>query len=83
MKSFGLMALKAGCTTYFDIEKNISVPVTVLRAANCLIASKRTVERDGYSAIQVAYDKCDNIRDSLINKPITGFLKKNNLKNNN
>jgi len=81
MKSFGLMALKAGCTTYFDVVKNISIPVTVLKGANCLISSKRTIEKDGYLAIQVAYDKNENIRDSLIKKPVMGFLKKNVLAN--
>jgi large subunit ribosomal protein L3 len=81
MKSFGLMALKAGCTTYFDVEKNLSVPVTVLRAANCLVSNKRTIEKDGYSALQIAYDECSSVRDSLINKPVMGFLKKNNVAN--
>ncbi len=75
------MALKAGCTTYFDVVKNISIPVTVLKGANCLISSKRTIEKDGYLAIQVAYDKNENIRDSLIKKPVMGFLKKNVLAN--
>jgi len=81
MKSFGLMALKAGCTTYFDIEKNLSVPVTVLKAANCLVSNKRTIEKDGYSALQIAYDEYESVRDSLIKKPVMGFLKKNGVAN--
>jgi len=81
MKSFGLMALKAGCTTYFDVKKNLSIPVTVLRAANCLVSSKRTIEKDGYSALQIAYDKYDSVADSKINKPTIGALRKNGVAN--
>jgi large subunit ribosomal protein L3 len=55
--------------------------VTVLKAANCLVSNKRTIKKDGYSALQIAYDEYDVVRDSLINKPVMGFLKKNNVAN--
>lgn len=81
MKSFGLVALKAGCSTFFDVEKNISVPVTILKAANCLISNKKSLEKDGYHAIQIAYDNKESVSDNSIKKPVLGFLKKFDLQN--
>ena len=81
MNGFGLVALKSGCTTFFDTKTNAAIPVTVLRIANCIVAEKKSQDSDGYSALKIAYDKGDNIRDGLVNKPISGLLKKFNLPN--
>ncbi len=51
----GLMAKKVGMTEYFE-DDGTRVPVTVLRAAGNVITAHRTEERDGYSALQVAFD---------------------------
>ena len=51
----GLIGKKIGMTSVFSVEgKNI--PCTVIEAGPCVVTQLKTVEKDGYSAIQVAYD---------------------------
>ena len=59
-------------TQIFD-ENGTLVPVTVLQAGPCVVTQVKTVENDGYSAVQVGFvDK----REKLINKPVKGHFDK-------
>ena len=49
-----IMAKKIGMTQVFSETGNL-IPVTVLEAGPCAVVQKKTVENDGYSAIQVGF----------------------------
>jgi large subunit ribosomal protein L3 len=68
----GLFAKKVGMTQIFD-EKGTILPVTILKTGLCQISQIKTVNTDGYNAVQVAY--CEE-RLKKINKPTLGHLKK-------
>jgi large subunit ribosomal protein L3 len=50
-----------------------SLPVTLVQAGPCIVVRKRTLENDGYSAIQVGYE---DIKEKKLNKPLQGQFKK-------
>ena len=54
----GILGKKLGMTQVFD-EENRVVPVTVVEAGPCVVTQIRTVENDGYNAIQIAYGEID------------------------
>jgi len=64
----GILGTKMGMTQVFD-ENNRVVPVTVVKAGPNVVTRIRTPERDGYSAIQLAYGE---ISPRKVNKPVTG-----------
>ena len=64
----GILGTKLGMTQIFD-ENNRVVPVTVIKAGPNVVTRIRTTERDGYSAVQLAYGE---ISPRKVNKPITG-----------
>ena len=64
----GILGTKLGMTQVFD-ENNRVVPVTVVKAGPNVVTRIRTPERDGYSAVQVAYGE---ISPRKVNKPVTG-----------
>ncbi|MDO4633111.1 MAG: 50S ribosomal protein L3 [Eubacteriales bacterium] len=67
-----ILATKVGMTQIFN-EDGVLTPVTVLSAGPCVVTQIKTVENDGYSAVQVAYgDK----REKLVNKPLKGMFDK-------
>jgi large subunit ribosomal protein L3 len=67
-----ILATKVGMTQIFD-EAGVLTPVTVLQAGPCVVTQVKTMEKDGYSAVQVGYaDK----REKLVNKPIKGIFDK-------
>lgn len=68
----GILGTKLGMTQVFD-EGNRVVPVTVVEAGPCVVTQIRTVENDGYNAIQIAYGEIDPRK---VNKPATGHFKK-------
>lgn len=71
-----ILGKKVGMTQIFT-EQGIAVPVTVIEAGPCVIAQKKTVEHDGYNAIQVGFgDK----RENLFNKPAKGHFEKAGIK---
>lgn len=70
--SLGLIGQKLGMTRIFT-ENGDSIPVTVVDVAGNRIAQLKTNEKDGYSAIQVAFGKKRPIR---VNKPLTGHYSK-------
>ena len=67
-----LLGKKLGMTQIFD-NNGLVVPVTVVEAGPCFVSQIKTVENDGYSAVQLAFE---DVRESLINKPMLGALKK-------
>ena len=70
--------IKAGMTRIFDQNGN-HVPVTVVKLIPNVISQVKTVEKDGYTAYQVAYNEK---RESLITSPVKGQLKKANIEKN-
>ena len=63
-----ILATKVGMTQIFD-ENGVLVPVTVLQAGPCVVTQIKTVDNDGYSAVQVGFvDK----KDKVINKDKSG-----------
>jgi large subunit ribosomal protein L3 len=70
--SQGVLGEKVGMTQVFD-ENNRIVPVTVVKAGPCVVTQIRTPERDGYSAVQIAYGAVDPRK---VNKPEAGHFAK-------
>jgi large subunit ribosomal protein L3 len=67
---------KIGMTHIFD-DKGKLVPVTVVAAGPCTVTQVKTVEKDGYAAIQVGLDEQ---KPKRVTKPLLGHFTKNNLK---
>ena len=67
-----IIGKKVGMTQIFD-EKGKVVPVTVVEAGPCVVVQKKTLEKDGYEAIQVGFEE---IREKLANKPRKGTFAK-------
>lgn len=67
-----ILATKVGMTQIFG-ENGELTPVTVLQAGPCAVTQIKTVETDGYSAVQVGFG---DIRDVLVNKPRKGHFAK-------
>lgn len=68
----GIIGKKLGMTQIFA-ENGQVIPVTVIEAGPCAITQKKTVETDGYNAVQLAFEE---IREKLVNKPRAGHFKK-------
>lgn len=68
----GLIGKKIGMTQLFD-ENGKVIPVTVVEAGPCTVVQKKTVETDGYEAIQVGYG---DVKIQRVNKPDAGHFKK-------
>ncbi|MDN5760214.1 MAG: 50S ribosomal protein L3 [Tomitella sp.] len=68
----GILGNKLGMTQVFD-ENNRVVPVTVVKAGPCVVTQVRTEERDGYSAVQLAFGAIDPRK---VNKPTAGHYAK-------
>ena len=67
-----ILATKVGMTQIFN-EDGVLTPVTVLQAGPCVVTQVKTVENDGYSAVQVGFV---DIREKLVNKPKKGHFDK-------
>lgn len=72
----GIIGRKIGMTQLFDDDGNV-VAVTVIQAGPCPVTQVRTREKDGYDAVQLAFDEC---RDKHLTKAELGHLKKAGLK---
>jgi large subunit ribosomal protein L3 len=68
----GVLGEKLGMTQVFDANNRI-VPVTVVKAGPCVVTQVRTPERDGYSAVQIAYGAVDPRK---VTKPEAGHFAK-------
>lgn len=73
--SKGLLARKLGMTQIFIDGK--AVPVTVVEAGPCYVVQKKTVETDGYNAIQIGFMP---VNEKRVNKPLKGHFAKANVK---
>ena len=67
-----ILATKVGMTQIFN-ENGVLIPVTVLQATPNVVTQVKTVENDGYAAVQVGYG---DIREVLVNKPRKGHFAK-------
>ena len=67
-----ILATKVGMTQIFN-ENGSLIPVTVLQATPNVVTQVKTVENDGYAAVQVGFGE---IRDVLVNKPRKGHFAK-------
>ena len=67
----GVLGEKLGMTQVFD-DRNRIVPVTVVRAGPCVVTQVRTPERDGYSAVQLAFGSIDPRK---VTKPVAGHYR--------
>ena len=71
-----IIGRKVGMTQIFD-EKGLVVPVTVIEAGPCNVVQVKTVETDGYDAIQLGFGE---VKEHKVNKPEMGHFKKANVK---
>lgn len=71
-----ILGRKIGMSQVFD-EEGRAVPVTVIEAGPCYVVQKKTMERDGYTALQVGFEE---VRREKLNNPLRGHFKKNNVK---
>lgn len=68
----GLIGKKIGMTQIFDEAGNV-IPVTVVEAGPCAVTQIKTVENDGYQAVQVGFG---DVKVSRVNKPMKGHFDK-------
>jgi len=73
MKS--ILGKKVGMTQVFN-EDGTVIPVTVIEAGPIKVVQKKSVEKDGYNAIQVGYD---DVKEKRVNKPLKGHFEKANV----
>ena len=67
-----IIGKKVGMTQIFD-EAGKVIPVTVIEAGPCTVIQKKTVEKDGYSAVQLGFE---DVPERKLTKPEVGHLKK-------
>lgn len=67
-----ILGKKLGMTQIFDDNGNV-IPVTVVEAGPCVVVQKKTVENDGYEAVQVGFGE---LKANKVNKPMKGHFAK-------
>jgi large subunit ribosomal protein L3 len=70
-----LIGKKIGMTQIFDEKGNV-IPVTVIEAGPCNVVMKKTIENDGYEAVQLGFG---DIKVQRLTKPMSGHFKKNDV----
>ena len=73
----GIIGRKLGMTQIFDEKGNV-IPVTVIEAGPCVVAQVKTVETDGYNALQLGFGE---IKSKHIKKPKAGHFAKSKIEN--
>ena len=68
----GLIGRKIGMTSVFSADGK-NVPCTVIEAGPCVVTQVKTIEKDGYNAIQLGFAEA---KESRTNKPMAGIFKK-------
>ena len=68
----GIIGKKLGMTQIFDQKGNV-IPVTLIEAGPCAVAQKKTVENDGYNAVQLAFE---DVKKKNVNKAQLGHFAK-------
>ena len=71
----GILGKKVGMTQIFD-ENGKVVPVTVVEAGPCVVSQKKTVENDGYAAVQIGFG---DLKAHKVKKPMAGHFAKANV----
>ena len=66
----GIIGKKIGMTQIFDEIGNV-IPVTIIEAGPCVVAQKKTVENDGYDAVQLGFI---DAKEKQVNKPEAGHF---------
>jgi len=66
----GIIGKKLGMTQIF-MENGTVIPVTVIEAGPCAITQKKTVETDGYDAVQLAFE---DMREKHVTKPVIALI---------
>jgi len=66
----GIIGKKIGMTQIFD-ENGNAIPVTVIEAGPCVVAQKKTAEKDGYNALQLGFEE---VKEKHLNKPEKGHF---------
>ena len=74
MKKF-IVGKKLGMTQTFDEKGNV-VPVTVIEAGPCIVVQKKTIDNDGYEAVQIGFG---DVTPKHVNKPMAGHFAKNDV----
>ncbi len=69
----GILGRKLGMTQVFDPESGVVTPVTVIEAGPCPVTQVRTADKDGYEAVQLAFDP---VKERKLSKPELGHLAK-------
>ena len=75
--TLGVIGKKLGMTQIFD-EQGLAIPVTVIKVDKTVVTQVKTVETDGYNAIQV---RTIAAKEKHLTKAEIGHFKKNNLEN--
>ena len=70
-----LIGKKVGMTQIFD-ENGTVIPVTVIEAGPCVVAQVKTIENDGYEAVQLGFGE---VKENRLNKPVRGHFSKANV----
>ena len=68
----GLIGRKIGMTSMFS-EEGKNIPCTIIEAGPCIVTQIKTIDSDGYDAVQIAFD---NQKESRLSKALLGHLKK-------
>ncbi|MCK5228986.1 MAG: 50S ribosomal protein L3 [Desulfobulbaceae bacterium] len=68
--TIGLLGEKVGMTRIYS-EDGTSIGVTVIEAGPCVVLQKKSVDKDGYNAIQLGFGKK---KESRLNKPMAGHV---------
>ena len=73
--TIGILGTKLGMTQIFDAA-GLAIPVTIIKVGPCVITQIKTIDTDGYQAIQLGYL---DVKPTLLNKPRTGHLGKSKI----
>ncbi|MFQ5736791.1 MAG: 50S ribosomal protein L3 [Thermodesulfobacteriota bacterium] len=68
----GILGKKLGMTHVYS-ETGAQIPVTVVKAGACHVVQRKTVEKDGYDAVQIGFGEK---KEHRVNRPMTGHFKK-------
>ena len=68
----GIIGKKIGMTQIFDENENV-IPVTIIEAGPCVVAQKKTVEKDGYDAVQLGFME---VKEKHLTKAEKGHFEK-------
>lgn len=71
----GILGRKIGMTQFFNDNGQL-LPITVVEATPNVVIQNRTIENDGYNAVQLGFGQ---IKDKKVNKPMKGFFAKANV----